>query len=78
LSILDASQLPHKMDRIYNYYTKENSEILMAISPAVRIDPADLKVVKPVTLKLPTCIAVAGQRIERDDDGRVTKRENTG
>nr|XP_018667123.2 uncharacterized protein LOC100184146 [Ciona intestinalis] len=77
LSILDVSQIPHQLDRVYHWYDPNFSSAVMAISPAVRIDPSNAKLLKPVTVKLPTCIAVEGQKLAKGEETMRAVKENS-
>jgi len=71
LIVLDVGQVPHVTDRLYQPLG-ENDPSRMPITPAVRIDPANVQLDKPVTVKLPTCVAVYGEGIETN--GNATNR----
>ena len=60
ISLLGISETPHKTDRIFNRSIQgENStSVMMAITPAINVSPVDVEFLKPITIQLPTCIAI--------------------
>lgn len=64
LMILDHGQIPHTTDRLYQPLGGDREPTRMPITPAVRIDPANVVLDKAATIKLPTCVAEYGQGIE--------------
>ena len=77
-SILGISETPHKMDRIFSRVGDNAGSVMMAITPSINVSPTDVELEKPVTIQLPSCIAVYSSNHQPETDEDQPQNEGGG